>query len=173
MKIVFDSEAELEAYIHNKFKESGVVCIDGSEPDFFERQFNCGLYGIADLVSFSIRDYTHHKEIDVTVYELKKEKITSDAFAQVSRYATGIRQTIEKIDGCMEGVITCVLVGPEIDESCYILNQSEFLFYSPYFNLESGVEFNEESSGWHRAEEAPIKSIIDMVSAFNRMDEPK
>lgn len=166
MKIVFDSEAELEEYIHNKFKESGVVCIDGDEPHFLERQFNCGIYGIADLVSFTIRDYIQHKEIDVTVYELKKEKITSEAFAQVSRYATGIRQTLEKIEDLLEITITCVLVGTEIDESCFILNQSEFLFYSPYFNLESGVEFNEQSSGWHRVTETPIKSIIDMVSAF-------
>lgn len=171
MKIVFDSEAELEEYIHNKFKETGVVCIDGSEPDFLERQFNCGTYGIADLVSFDIRDYISYKEVDVTVYELKKEKITSDAFAQVSRYATGIRQTLEKMD--IEVTVTCALVGTEIDDSCYILNQSDFLFYAPYFNLESGVDFKDSSSGWHMVHETPIKSIIDMVSACNHKDAPK
>jgi len=162
MKIVFDSEAELEAFIHDKFKEEGLCCIDGTYPDFMFRQFNCGVYGTADLVSFDLSTNDHFRVIEVIVYELKKEKITAEAFAQVSRYATAIKQSINAIDELIELSITCALVGTEIDESCYILNNSEFLFYKVFFNPESGVDFKESSDGWHR-KDAPIKFISYLI----------
>lgn len=162
MKIIFDSEAELEAFIHDKWNEEGVCCIDDSSPEFLERQLNLNEYGICDLVAFTFYQYEDVRSVDVVVYELKKEKITSDAFSQVSRYATGIEQAFKQKDSSLSVSITCVLVGTEIDDSCYILNQSEFMYYKPFFNPESGVDFKELGSGWHRKNDVPVR-ISDFV----------
>lgn len=162
MKIVFESEKELEDWIYRKFQEENICCVDGTEPHHMIRQMNLGSYGICDLVSFSV--YKHEKvtEIEVRLYELKKEKITADAFTQICRYATAINQQIEFYGKSFVVDITCVLIGTEIDESCYILNQSNFMYYRPYFNLDSGVEFKESSSGWHRSNEK-ISAIAEII----------
>lgn len=162
MKIVFDSEAELEKYIHDKFLEDGSCCIDDSSPQYLERQLTIGVYGIADLVSFDFFDYEDHKSVDITVYELKKEKITSDAFVQVARYATGLKQFIESTDKKILVTVSCALVGTEIDESCFLLNDTEIKYFKVHFNPACGVDFKEESSGWHRSVQ-PIKTISDMI----------
>jgi RecB family endonuclease NucS len=161
MKVVFDSEYELEQYIHDKFIEESICCIDGSAPDYLERQFNCGAYGIADLVAFTFHKSEFFNNVDVVIYELKKEKITADAFIQVARYATAIRQSFEAIDADIDLTITCALVGTSIDESCFILNNSDYLYFKPFFNPNSGVDFEEQSAGWHR-EDSVIKLIKDM-----------
>lgn len=164
MKIVFDSEKELEDWIFNKYQEDGVVCIDGSEPEHLIRQMNLGVYGICDLVSFSVYKSERSTSVDVCIYELKKEKITAEAFTQVARYATAITQSIESYGPNIHVSMSCVLVGTEIDESCYILNHSEFLYYRPFFNPESGVDFKEVSSGWHRKND-PISSLVEILDA--------
>lgn len=171
MKIVFDSEAELEEFIHNKWNEEGICCIDDSSPEFLERQLNLVGYGICDLVAFSFYQHEDIKSVDVVIYELKKEKITADAFSQVSRYATGITQALRQKDNSIKISITCALVGTEIDESCYILNQSEFMYYQPFFNPESGVDFKELSSGWHRKNDIPAR-ISDFVDNCFIQSEP-
>jgi hypothetical protein len=165
MKIVFDSEKELEDWIFNKYQEEGVCCIDDTYPQNLIRQMNLGVYGICDLVSFSVhRHENQRKEVEVFIYELKKEKITADAFTQVARYATAITQTIEAHESSIDLTITCVLVGTEIDESCYILNHSDFRYYKPFFHPESGVEFKDDSYGWHRKNDQ-IPAIIEILNS--------
>ena len=164
MKIIFDSEKELEDWIFNKYQEDGVCCIDGNEPQHLIRQMNLGVYGICDLVSFSVYKSEKSTSVDVYVYELKKEKITAEAFTQVARYATAITQSIESYGPDIRVSITCVLVGTEIDESCYILNHSEFQYYKPFFNPESGVEFKDDSCGWHRKND-PISALVDILDS--------
>lgn len=164
MRILFESEAELEKFIHEKFIEEGICCIDGTSPQYLERQFQVGTYGVCDLVAVSVYPVNETKKhLEITVYELKKEKITADAFAQVSRYATAIRGSIEQIDEFASVSITCALVATEIDESCFILNETEFQYYKPFFDPASGVSFEEIGCGWHRDNQAN-KFISDLLS---------
>lgn len=167
MKIVFDSEKELEDWIFNKYQEDGVVSIDGNEPQHLIRQMNLGAYGICDLVSLSVYVHEHSTEVEVFVYELKKDKITADTFSQVSRYATAIKQSIQDYDKNIDITISCVLVGTEIDESCYILNQSQFSYYKPYFDPDSGVDFKELSEGWHRSN-GKINAIVEILEGSKK-----
>lgn len=172
MRIVFDSEKELEDWIFNKYQEDGIVCIDGTEPDHLIRQMNLGVYGICDLVSFSVYKNDRLTSVDVCIYELKKEKITAEAFSQVSRYATAITQSIEAHAPDVHVNMSCALVGTEIDESCYILNHSEFLYYKPFFNPDCGVDFQDVGSGWHRKND-PIAALVDILDGSLREKETK
>jgi hypothetical protein len=155
MKIIFDSEAELEEFIHQNFLDEGVCCIDDTAPDHLLRQVNLGQYGIADLVAFTFEEFPNgFKGVVVTVYELKKEKITADAFAQAARYATAIKALIDERGDYMLTEIKCALVGTEIDESCFILNLSNFHFYKAHFNPACGVDFKDLSEGWNKGSSA-------------------
>jgi len=89
-KIIFDSEKELEDFICNDIEENKICPVAGTSVDLFERQLNLGAYGVADIVKISI-EWDH---IDVTVLEVKKETITSDAIIQTVRYMEGLKHFI-------------------------------------------------------------------------------
>ena len=157
MRIVFDSEAELEKFILDRFDQTGECVIDGECPNFMFRQLNLGIYGIADIVT--LQKTTHDGITDayeIKVFELKKEKITAEAFAQVSRYEEGLKRVLSSfvknpdINCCF---YSC-LVGCEIDDSCLMLNNSDYYYYKVFFDPESGVAFESASSGWGRGDAA-------------------
>lgn len=163
MKIVFDSEKELEDWIFDKYNEGNGCVIDDTCPQHLLRQVNLGSYGICDLVAIDVYATDEsRKSIDVIVYEIKKEKITADAFSQVARYAAAIKQEIESEKGMFDITITCALVAPEIDDSAFILNNFDFKYYQPFFNPECGVEFKDCSFGYTRKNEK-ISAISNLL----------
>jgi hypothetical protein len=101
------------------------------------RQLRIGNYGIADLVSV-IRpvydwDINCKRTIfipgEITIYELKKEKIGISAFLQSLSYMRGIESYLNK--RCKKHLfnISICLIGKEIDESgsfCYLSGLEEF-----------------------------------------------
>ena len=87
-------ERNLEDVIYNtdnrSLKEHGLF-ISG----FKFRQVRIGEYGICDLITVKRKEHW----IDITVYELKKDDITEQAFLQALRYVKGLSRWIEKTYG--------------------------------------------------------------------------
>ena len=87
------------------------------------RQLNISGYGVADLVEWQIikKPYVG-RVLEVTIYELKKDKIGIFALMQSISYARGIQRYLWcKLDN-LEFIINIVLIGSSIDKSgsfCY------------------------------------------------------
>lgn len=89
-------EKDLEEIIFNadksKLTESG-LCVN--EYETFYRQLRIGNYGVADIVSHDRPFYNKisgkHVKGHITVYELKKDKISVSAFLQALNYLNGIQ----------------------------------------------------------------------------------
>jgi hypothetical protein len=62
-----------------------------------KRQLRIGNYGIADMVTFDRQEIWCEKDriINITVYELKKDKVGISAFLQAIKYVRGIKTYIE------------------------------------------------------------------------------
>ena len=86
-----------------------------------KRQVRIGNYGIADLVG--IKKPFYHPIIkekckgQITVYELKKDRISISTFMQAANYLHGIKRYLT-IKGYNESYDYCIrLIGKEIDSS--------------------------------------------------------
>lgn len=88
-----------------------------------KRQVRIGNYGIADLITISKRyyevcnngDVTTIPCLEVTIFELKRNKLDTIAFIQALRYVRGIKSYIEKKDFKFKVFYKISLVGKEID----------------------------------------------------------
>jgi len=117
-------------------------------------QLRIGNYGRADLVTFSKPDYfvkdenrgIHYDACLITVYELKKDKISISAFLQAVRYAKGIKSYIDKRKPSMHVEIKIVLIGKELplNSDLMYLNQlyDDFDMYSYNYSVD-GLFFKE------------------------------
>lgn len=94
--IKFESEKLLEDYICSKLDE-GVNVIDKTEFNSYKRQFKCGNYGIADIVTFNLVEFRDVKSLEIYIYELKNETFSSKFFSQVSRYYTYFKNVAEEM----------------------------------------------------------------------------
>lgn len=107
-----------------------------------KRQVKIGNYGIADIVSYNINK--KFREIDICVYELKKEKIDANSMMQAFRYCKGIQRYFEARN-CNYFVFnfSVCLVGKNIctGDFCYLnsfLDNVEVLTYDYDFD---GIKF--------------------------------
>lgn len=84
------------------------------------RQLKIGSYGILDLLTvkkrywYSVDDDLYIPYLDITVYELKKEKVGVSTFLQAVRYVKGIKSYLEE-KHCMEAKYNIVLCAKEVD----------------------------------------------------------
>ena len=88
------------------------------------RQLRIGNYGIADLVTIQ-RDYHEVEKIlpylNITVFELKKDKAGISAFLQALKYCKGIKTYLEDYKPNIYFKLNIVLCSKKIDtESDYI-----------------------------------------------------
>jgi len=113
-QIIYDAEKELLA-------DKGLI-IEGQ----LKRQFKIGNYGIADLIEFKKPYYClYFKKCvkgEITIYELKKEKIGISAFLQSLKYAKGIQTYLQKHKRNIDFTINIILCGKNVDTS------GEFIF---------------------------------------------
>jgi len=93
--IKFESEKLLEDYICSKLDE-GVNVIDKTEFNSYKRQFKCGNYGFADIVTFNLVEFPGGKSLEIYIYELKNESFNSKFFSQVARYYTYFKNLAEE-----------------------------------------------------------------------------
>ena len=95
------------------------------------RQVRIGNYGVADLIEVNrvpsiivnghMGEFASH--LDITIYELKKDKIDVHTFMQAVRYAKGISRYFEKHRTNLKVQFRIVLIGSEIsmnDDFTYI-----------------------------------------------------
>ena len=91
------------------------LCLGGK----ITRQRRIGNYGIADLITFD--RFSKQGDDDgfyqITVYELKKDKIGISAFLQAVRYSKGIDDYLRYRDVKTDYEIRIVLIGSEVDDS--------------------------------------------------------
>jgi hypothetical protein len=117
-------EKDLEEIIFNTSRE---VLREKGLPIFgkIKRQLNLGKYGIADLVTIQTANnsYPWGSSLQITIYELKKDKIGISSFLQALGYAKAIKVYLEEYRNIDDFHIDIVLIGKEIDTTgsfCYI-----------------------------------------------------
>lgn len=126
---------------------------------FKKRQIKIGNYGIADLVTIQ-KTYDYYNkvipELNITIFELKKNEISINTFLQAIRYLKGIKSFLNKRKSYYNVNYKIVLIGDSIDKN------SDFIFltdlidsnrYGTSFSLEfytydfdfNGITFNSQS----------------------------
>lgn len=156
-------EKDLEEIIYGATDEELVRC-GLYRPNKLIRQLRIGNYGIADMVGFEKRydgpdgfGGKMYKPV-ITIYELKKEKVSVSVFLQALNYAKGIAEYIrlkqyKNLRGC---TIEICLIGKSIDTNSsfiyltdYLMNSEFQLHYFTYKYELNGLAFKRHS-GYHR-----------------------
>jgi len=130
------------------------------------RQLRIGNYGVADIVTYERKKNVYGEiYLEITVFELKKEKAGISAFLQAIRYCKGIKTYLEDNKYYTNFKLRIVICGKEIDvNSDYIfltdtihsnsygkINSIENFSFNYSFN---GIIFNKEygynltNKGW-------------------------
>lgn|SRR5574344_442256 len=152
-KISFQSEKDFEDLLCEMIiKKNEKICSHLLNDEFLVRQFDLGVYGIADIVTFSgCVTYDENNKIDTlktvveaTVIELKNVPITRDALFQALRYKTFFKKHIPIVDN-----VEIVLIGPDIDTTSDLVF-SEHLgdIKILTFNMSENGIFFEEVTGY-------------------------
>jgi len=123
------------------------------------RQLRIGNYGIADLITIEKGfekgfDGEYYHFFYVTVYELKKDKISMSAYLQAIGYAKGIQSFIRKRFNS-ECYFDIVLIGKKINtdsELCYLPDIFDNVrFYTYEFRID-GLKFQEQKNYYKQIE---------------------
>jgi len=130
-----------------------------------KRQLSIGAYGVADLVTFQRRyDYiwdedstseTRIPKLQVTVYELKKDKIGISAYLQALRYVRGLQRYFESRKFSHKIEFRIVLIGRRIDNSGsfpFIADFNENITFFTYSYGIDGLKFRQECN-YHYTQE--------------------
>lgn len=121
------------------------------------RQVKIGNYGVADLISFSRPFYEYYNDSyilhngSITIYELKREKISMSSFLQALQYVKGVISFLEKKHIRHHYDINIVLIGKEIDKNSSLIYITDLLsiqnggisFYTYHYNID-GIRFTNE-----------------------------
>jgi hypothetical protein len=148
-------EKDLEEIIYNASDEqlsNAGLCTWGSKRF---RQLRIGNYGIADLV-MAVRAktvFSNESFLQITIYELKQEKVGVGAFLQSIGYAKGIQRYLKK-RGISDYIINIILIGSEIDITgnlCFIpslfFTDNDMNANFEYINNISFLTYNYEFDG--------------------------
>lgn len=137
-------EKDLEDIIwkssNEKLEEKGLSVLGVKK-----RQLRIGNYGIADIVTFEriSGDGYERPYLDITVYELKKEKAGISAFLQAARYCKGISSYLEIHKPKMFFRLNIVLCAKEIDTSSDYIFLTDLIMsdFFGHINLVSNYSF--------------------------------
>lgn len=99
------------------------------------RQLRIGNYGIADLITVSkeFSDSPFNNFLKITVYELKKDKISVSALLQAIQYCKGICDYFDKRKPNIIITLDIILIGKEIDLS------GSFVYLTDLFQTDSYI----------------------------------
>ncbi|HDZ04865.1 hypothetical protein LCGC14_0371090 [marine sediment metagenome] len=155
-------EKDLEDIIWDniKDKESIENLINKGFPIYYPnkifRQFKIGAYGIADVITFERPRWNIKKEhaipATITVYELKKDLVSTNTFLQALRYIKGIRNYLEKREFKYPVTYKIICIGSDVnmdDDIIYLvdflLNSNTLIFeiYTYDYSI-NGIGFNKE-----------------------------
>lgn len=141
-------EKDLEQIIYEADKhtlsERGLI-INGK----LLRQIRIGNYGIADLITYKRPQYhtvmNGHIKGEITVYELKQNKINAGAFLQALGYLKGIKSFLAKRGLEYDYNYNIKLIGGEVESSSFMY-LGDFFNGSPDFvSINSDSSFSFES----------------------------
>lgn len=117
---------------------------------FKKRQVKIGNYGTADLVTFKhvpnvFQGKIMSHDFKVTIYELKKDEITLNTFAQACRYREGILRylnEVREIDADIQ--VDIVLVGKRINggDFTYTIESMVDTYVCLYDYRHDGIDFD-------------------------------
>lgn len=131
-QIVYDADKELLA-------EKGLT-IDGK----LIRQLRIGRYGIADLVEYKRPYYCEYLERvqkgEITVYELKQNKIGISSFLQALGYLKGIKEYLKSKNMEDNYNYSIVLIGKELDRN------STYHYLTDFLSFYNDTDINDNSS---------------------------
>ena len=100
------------------------------------RQIRIGNYGVADLITVDRRkDCFDGNFLNITVYELKKEKAGISAFLQALRYVKGIESYLKKYKPNLIFKLNIILCAKEIDTKSNYIYLTDFIFSEDYYSL--------------------------------------
>lgn len=113
---------------------------------FYLRQYNLGCYGIADIIGVNLFRYSGSKRINVKIYELKKDQVGPETFAQAGRYAKGIQRMLNVLFPGIDLIthFEFILIGKSVVTSdwIYLLDYIDNLnIYTYSIDLIEGVRF--------------------------------
>lgn len=119
-----------------------------------KRQLKIGNYGVADMVTFT-RFTEPNNFLEITVYELKKEKVGISAFLQAVNYIRGIHRYLETRNFKNDVQFRIVLIGNKVDtNSSFVylenilplcnMDASSFLSIYSYSYEIDGIKFKLE-----------------------------
>jgi len=128
-------EKDLEQIIwesDNELLQEKDLFIDGKK----FRQLRIGNYGIADIVTIDkCYDYCHYQEknipyLNITVFELKKEKVGISAFLQSLKYCKGIKTYLEDKKPRLKFKLNISLISKTVDTT------GDFIFLTDLVNYD-------------------------------------
>lgn len=111
-----------------------------------KRQIRIGNYGISDLITAERKSW---HALELTVYELKKDKIDIQTFLQALDYVKGISVYLNKRQLLSPYHLRMVLIGKEIDHSnsfCYMPDFVDMLEIYTYEYRFDGIFFTQHNA---------------------------
>jgi len=107
------------------------------------RQLRIGNYGIADLVTYKkVSDVFEPPYLDITVYELKKEKAGISAFLQALRYCKGISTYLDEYKPSIDYKLNIILCAKQIDVESDFIFLTDLLYSNDYSVLNTLRNFS-------------------------------
>lgn len=106
------------------------------------RQLRIGNYGIADIVTFK-RKYMHgcFPFLEITIYELKKEKVGIGAFLQAIKYCKGIKTYLKEKKPNLDFNLKIVLASKEVDLDGSFIFLTDLIYNEYEFGYLTSVDF--------------------------------
>lgn len=136
------------------------------------RQVKLDAYGTADLISISIDGPRLYRQVEVIVYELKKDLIDISALMQACRYATGIERFFDKniSNRRFSAEIKIRLIGKRIELNgdfvlLYNMISSFCEIYTYSYGID-GIHFDYKMPSYCRSNE----NIKNINISFNKSD---
>ena len=133
-------ESDLEEIIMNtpnhKLQNAG---LDSIGVGFKKSQVRIGGYGISDIITYQtepdvdvLKDGSydvHDFSKTITIYELKKDKVSLSSFAQAANYMKGVQQYFKYTNRDIDDYYwRIVLIGKSVDKN------SSMLYFPDFFN---------------------------------------
>ena len=146
------SEKELEDWIFNADSETlAQIGLEEFSNCKRFRQVTIGDYGRADIITVS-KSYNEFVQktypmLDINIYELKINPVTSEDIDQVLRYSTAVSELFNNRAIAPSVNMQCYLIAPSITSGHYILNHSDVVFITYEFDI-AGFKFTEHKNDW-------------------------
>lgn len=163
--ISFDSEKHLEDFICGHL-DGGVNIINDDKVATYRRQFNTKAYGIIDIVTFTpFKNQNNQNCFNVSVLELKNERVKAQDIAQIARYKTFFERMSERseFEYYFDYILLCKGGAIPSTDCCYLINECDWLDYYE-FNLDfnNGIIFEHQSGYFSNKEDFSFVSKLEV-----------